>query len=157
MRWQVDRQFIIEDLTEKQCLTSQDMVKEWTVGNKNRIVASNKIHDYSSRSHSIFIVTMEDQDEEKNYRIRQAYFVDLAGSERVFSPVGRLSKEAIQINKSLFFLRKVILSLQEMNSQKKEQYIPYRDSKLTSILKKAFGGNCITYLIACLNPHEDYL
>lgn len=71
------------------------MVKEWTVGNKNRIVASNKIHDYSSRSHSIFIVTMEDEDEEKNYRIRQAYFVDLAGSERVFSPVGRLSKEAI--------------------------------------------------------------
>ena len=39
----------------------------------------------------------------------------------------------------------------------KEQYIPYRDSKLTSILKKSFGGNCLTYLIACINPHQDYL
>jgi len=54
---------------------------------------------------------MEDQDEEGNCKRRQAYFVDLAGSERMFSPVGRLSKEAIEINKSLFFLRKVILSL----------------------------------------------
>lgn len=35
--------------------------------------------------------------------------------------------------------------------------MPYRDSKLTSILKKAFGGNCLTYLIACLNPHPDYI
>ena len=88
-----------------------------------------------------------------NYRVRSAHFVDLAGSERVFSPVGRLSKEAIEINKSLFFLRKVIISLEETANSGKEQYIPYRDSKLTSILKKSFGGNCLTYLIACLNPH----
>lgn len=51
--------------------------------------------------------------------MREIYFVDLAGSERVFSPVGRLSKEAIEINKSLFFLRKVILSLEEMNTSEK--------------------------------------
>jgi kinesin family protein 11 len=56
------------------------MIKEWSYGNKNRIVASNKIHDYSSRSHSLFIITMEDFDEEENYRVRQAHFVDLAGS-----------------------------------------------------------------------------
>jgi hypothetical protein len=68
-----------------------------------------------------------------------------------------LSKEAIEINKSLFFLRKVILSLEERANSGKEQYVPYRDAKLTSILKKAFGGNCLTYLIACLNPHQDYL
>lgn len=68
------------------------MMKAWNLGNKNRVVACNKIHDYSSRSHSIFIVTMEDKDELGNYRVRSAHFVDLAGSERVFSPVGRLSK-----------------------------------------------------------------
>ena len=44
-----------------------------------------------------------------------------------------------------------------MNNNQKEQYIAYRDSKLTSILKRAFGGNCLTYIIACLNPSEDYL
>ena len=75
----------------------------------------------------------------------------------MFSPVGRLSKEAIEINKSLFFLRKVILALEETNISGKEHYIPYRDSKLTSILKRSFGGNCLTYLIACINPHQDYL
>lgn len=133
------------------------MISIWKIGNKNRVIASNKIHEYSSRSHSIFIVRVEDTDEEGNFRMREAYFVDLAGSERVFSPVGRLTKEAIEINKSLFFLRKVILSLEEMNINEKGQYIPYRDSKLTSILKRAFGGNCLTILIACINPHTDYL
>lgn len=71
------------------------MIKEWHSALRNRVIANNKINDYSSRSHSIFIVTMEDYDEERNYRVRQAYFVDLAGSERVFTPVGRLTKEAI--------------------------------------------------------------
>jgi len=102
---------VIEDLSEWECSSPEQMMQEWARGNKNRVIASNKIHDYSSRSHSIFIMDMEDQDEEGNCKRRQAYFVDLAGSERMFSPVGRLSKEAIEINKSLFFLRKVILSL----------------------------------------------
>lgn len=133
------------------------MIAIWKIGNKNRVIASNKIHDYSSRSHSIFIIRIEDTDKEGNCRMREGYFVDLAGSERVFSPVGRLSKEAIEINKSLFFLRKVILSLEDMNISEKDQYIPYRDSKLTSILKRAFGGNCLTNLLACINPHQDYL
>lgn len=71
------------------------MISIWKIGNKNRVIASNKIHDFSSRSHSIFVVTIEDTDKDGNFRMREAYFVDLAGSERVFSPVGRLSKEAI--------------------------------------------------------------
>jgi hypothetical protein len=44
-----------------------------------------------------------------------------------------------------------------MSTSGREQYIPYRDSKLTSILKRSFGGNCLTYLIACINPTQDYL
>ena len=81
------------------------------MGRQNRVVASNKVHDHSSRSHAIFVVTLEDKDQEDNYVSRQMFFVDLAGSERVMGPVGRLTKEAIEINKSLFHLRKVILSL----------------------------------------------
>jgi hypothetical protein len=157
MRWEAEKEFIIEDLTEKECLTAEEMLREWSIGNKNRVIASNKVNEYSSRSHSVFAVRVDDKDEDGNFRSREAVFVDLAGSERVFSPVGRLSKEAIQINKSLFFLRKVILSLEEMNSNDKDLHIPYRDSKLTSILKRAFGGNCLTYLIACINPRQDYL
>lgn len=76
----MEREFIIEDLSEKECSSGEEMLNEWNLGNKNRVIACNKIHDYSSRSHTIFIVTMEDEDEEHNYRVRRAYFVDLAGS-----------------------------------------------------------------------------
>ena len=51
----------------------------------------------------------------------------------------------------------MILALEGSSKGEKEQYIPYRDSKLTSILKRAIGGNCLTFLIACINPQEDYL
>jgi hypothetical protein len=68
------------------------MMSEWSRGNKNRVIANNKIHDYSSRSHSIFLIDLEDVDPEGNVKRRQAYFVDLAGSERLLGAVGRLSK-----------------------------------------------------------------
>lgn len=121
-------------------------------------MASNKIHDMSSRSHALFILTMADFDEQGNYRERQLTFVDLAGSERMLEEKGKLSKESIEINKSLFVLRKVIKILEESSSQKKDMHIPYRDSKLTSLLKKALGGNCLTMIIACIDStmeHKD--
>lgn len=131
------------------------MERIWKKGAKNRIVASNKIHDISSRSHALFFITISDKDEDSNPRYRQLTFVDLAGSERLFDQMGKLSKESIEINKSLFALRKVIKMLEEATMNKKELYIPYRDSKLTSLLKKALGGNCLTMMIACIDSSSD--
>mgnify|MGYP002861779093 CR=1 FL=1 len=68
------------------------MEKIWKKGTKNRIVASNKIHDISSRSHALFFITISDRDEDGNVRHRQMTFVDLAGSERLFDHLGKLSK-----------------------------------------------------------------
>lgn len=93
--------------------------------------------------------------------------VDLAGSERLsFLETGNstsesraMQKETIGINKSLMALRKVITALvakqnpRNMNNQ--NYYIPYRESKLTSILKQTLGGNSLVLFIACLSPTDE--
>lgn len=73
---------------------------------------------------------------------------------------GKLAKESIDINKSLFTLRQVINILSENANPKvkKEEkvYVPYRDSKLTSILKQSIGGNSYCLMIACINPNDSF-
>lgn len=89
--------------------------------------------------------------------------VDLAGSERssATGTVGLAQKESIDINKSLFTLRKVITGLAEASKSKKSAaalaHIPYRDSKLTSLLKQSIGGSSYCLMIACLSPSDAYL
>lgn len=89
--------------------------------------------------------------------------VDLAGSERLSltGTEGKLAKESIDINKSLFTLRQVINVLSEnanpRTRREEKVYVPYRDSKLTSILKQSIGGNSFCLMIACINPHDAFL
>lgn len=88
--------------------------------------------------------------------------VDLAGSERIglTGTEGKLAKESIDINKSLFTLRQVISTLADWNKSKstakEHSHIPYRDSKLTSILKQSIGGNSYCLMIACISPNDSF-
>ena len=88
--------------------------------------------------------------------------MDLAGSERqnLTGSDGRMQKEAIEINKSLFTLRKVISALTDRNKDggfgSDAVYIPYRDSKLTCLLRQSLGGNSTSCMIACLHPSDQY-
>jgi hypothetical protein len=70
-------------------------------------------------------------------------------------------KESIDINKSLFTLRKVITGLAEAGRTKKGAaalaHIPYRDSKLTCLLKQSLGGNSYALMIACLSPSNNFI
>lgn len=72
---------------------------------------------------------------------------------------GRLQKESIEINKSLFTLRKVISALTQQSTSKDpladQVYVPYRDSKLTCLLRQSLGGNATCCMIACLQPSES--
>ena len=108
-------------------------------GIKNKIVASHNLNQSSSRSHAIFTVTLEAVDPANidNVVVSKLQLVDLAGSERVGQTgnTGITKKEGIDINKSLFVLRKVIMGLSERKAHTKAAHIPYRDSKLTSLLK----------------------
>jgi hypothetical protein len=86
--------------------------------------------------------------------------VDLAGSERISfldDPSKAMQKETIKINTSLMTLRKVITALSERDSRKRLRnirHIPYRESKLTSLLKNSLGGNSYCLMIACLSPSD---
>lgn len=82
--------------------------------------------------------------------------MDLAGSERM-NPSEcdpRIEKECIEINKSLFILRKVITTLNEMQTTGRTVYVPYRESKLTSLLKESIGGNSYSLMISALSPSD---
>ena len=127
-------------------------------GARNRVLASHNLNDFSSRSHSIFSLTIESQDlrDPVNVTVSKLQLVDLAGSEKqsLTGTTGQQAKESIDINKSLHVLRKVITALTESQSggQKggKGGVVPYRESKLTCLLKQSLGGNSYTLMVSIL-------
>lgn len=98
-------------------------------------------------------VTLEcvDGKEPDNTIVSALQLVDLAGSERQSQTGNVTSKESIDINKSLLTLRQVITALTERR-EGEQGYVPYRDSKLTCLLRQSLGGNSFTLMLACLNP-----
>lgn len=105
----------------------------------------------SSRSHSIFILTVQQNNlEDLSQKTGRLYLVDLAGSEKISKTgaAGQVLEEAKMINKSLTTLGMVIYAL----TDKKSTHIPYRDSKLTRILSESLGGNSKTCLVITCSP-----
>lgn len=130
-------------------------------GESNRTISEHQLNKSSTRSHCIFIIYLEMKSRiESTEKVMTAKlnFVDLAGSERVkkTGSTGLILKEATYINKSLTFLEQVVVALTEKNKKTKE-YVPYRQSKLTHILKDSIGGNCKTVMVATIWPEEGYL
>ncbi|KAF9436472.1 hypothetical protein BGZ76_003903 [Entomortierella beljakovae] len=120
-------------------------------GGNNRMVAYTNMNAESSRSHSIFVVTISQKNMvDGSVKSGKLYLVDLAGSEKVgkTGASGQTLEEAKKINKSLSALGMVINSL----TDGKSTHIPYRDSKLTRILQESLGGNSRTTLIINCSP-----
>ncbi|KAL7466529.1 hypothetical protein ACHAXS_006834 [Conticribra weissflogii] len=118
---------------------------------KRRCVKATKSNSQSSRSHLLFTIHFEvDSDSESLNHKGCIRIVDLAGSERLekSGSTGVLAKEAKYINSSLLALKGVISKLQA-----KEKHIPYRDSKLTYLLRDSLGGDSKTLAIVCCSPH----
>ncbi|KAG8440652.1 hypothetical protein GDO86_006411 [Hymenochirus boettgeri] len=138
------------------------------MGNTSKHTGATRINAHSSRSHTVFTVNMEQRrcvgrvartsGEDDSYpEIGQVltskfHFVDLAGSERILKTgnTGERLKESIQINTGLLALGNVISALGD--PKRKSAHIPYRDSKITRILKDSLGGNAKTVMIACISP-----
>jgi hypothetical protein len=118
------------------------------------------MNNASSRSHCIFTLNTEvrDSNDIDNVISSKLQLVDLAGSERagLTGNTGLAYKESVDINKSLLTLRKVINGLADKKSKNKA-HIPYRESKLTSLLKQSLGGNSYSLMIACMPPSDEYL
>lgn len=114
------------------------------------------MNDVSSRSHAVFLITVEQMrvDGDKQVRVGKLNLVDLAGSEsvRVTGATGKRLEESKSINKSLSCLGNVIAALTDSKSR---SHIPYRDSKLTRLLKDSLGGNCKTTMMVMISPAPE--
>ncbi|KAH7888140.1 hypothetical protein F5I97DRAFT_2014620, partial [Phlebopus sp. FC_14] len=160
----------VEDLSKLVVSSYDEMMTLMDEGNKARTVAATNMNETSSRSHAVFtlLLTMKRHDVDTNLdteKVSRISLVDLAGSERANSTgaTGQRLKEGANINKSLTTLGKVIsaLALASQDGGKKgkkskaEEFIPYRDSVLTWLLKDSLGGNSKTAMIAAISP-ADY-
>ncbi|XP_048362659.1 kinesin-like protein KIF1A isoform X11 [Sphaerodactylus townsendi] len=158
----------VEDLSKLAVTSYNDIQDLMDSGNKARTVAATNMNETSSRSHAVFniIFTQKRHDAETDItteKVSKISLVDLAGSERADSTgaKGTRLKEGANINKSLTTLGKVISALAEMDSgpnknkkKKKADFIPYRDSVLTWLLRENLGGNSRTAMVAALSPAD---
>ncbi|XP_078483621.1 kinesin-like protein KIF1A isoform X3 [Ciona intestinalis] len=153
----------VEDLSKLAVQSFSDINNLMDEGNKARTVAATNMNATSSRSHGVFniVFTQKRQDFVTNLeteKVSKISLVDLAGSERAESTgaKGKRLKEGANINKSLTTLGKVISALADQAKSKKKrgEYIPYRDSVLTWLLKENLGGNSKTAMIAAISPAD---
>ncbi|XP_048887512.1 kinesin-like protein kif7 [Brienomyrus brachyistius] len=131
-------------------------------GNTARHTGATQVNSHSSRSHTIFTVLMEQRRSgsrtsgaPSHVVASKFHFVDLAGSERILKTgnSGERLKESIQINSGLLALGNVIGALGD--PKRRGSHIPYRDSKITRILKDSLGGNAKTLMVACISPSSS--
>jgi kinesin family protein 3/17 len=154
--------FTVVDLSRFVVRDKAEFLRLVEMGNKNRAVQGTVQNSVSSRSHSFLTVDIERElvlagalDITPTRMWSRLNLVDLAGSERfkhyTADDLGTsLSKETLSINQSLSCLSNVINALTS-----NDKVIPYRDSKLTRLLKHSLGGNSKTLFIACVNPSGD--
>jgi hypothetical protein len=175
LREREDGNIVVSGVTEVPVSTVRDALQCLKVGNANRITGATKMNKRSSRSHAVFtlraeivkcVLKMSTQSSEGDLTTNRSHqeqgrlqkispkfhFVDLAGSER-FGQTGNEGnrfKESIHINSGLLALGNVISALGE--TRRKTHHIPYRDSKITRLLKDSLGGNAKTVMLACVSP-----
>ncbi|KAK9306147.1 hypothetical protein QLX08_003054 [Tetragonisca angustula] len=153
----------VEDLSKLAVMSYQDIHDLIDEGNKARTVAATNMNETSSRSHAVFTIFFTQQKHDSTTglvteKVSKISLVDLAGSERADSTgaKGTRLKEGANINKSLTTLGKVISALAEIATKKKKKadFIPYRDSVLTWLLRENLGGNSKTAMIAAVSPAD---
>ncbi|CAF0924091.1 unnamed protein product [Adineta ricciae] len=145
----------ITNLTWKTVYSIDECLKFKRLGDLARTMGSTQMNRDSSRSHTMFSLSIQHQNnnQTKTFRQGKLNFVDLAGSERQVrtGASGQQLLESAKINLSLSALNKVISSLVHTHTT----HIPYRDSKLTRLLQDSIGGTTKTIMIACISPSED--
>lgn len=149
---------IVQGVEESHIRTAGDGIKLLQDGSRKRQVAATKCNDLSSRSHTVFTVSVyvraaEDSNEDF-IAAGKLNLVDLAGSENIqrSGAENKRAAEAGLINKSLLTLGRVINALVDRSS-----HIPYRESKLTRLLQDSLGGRTKTCIIATLSPAKSNL
>jgi kinesin family protein 5 len=143
----------VQGLTDVYATTTDEIFDIIDKGNNNRSIAETKMNPNSSRSHSIFSITVTQVQQSIGTKtISKLVLVDLAGSESVekTGASGLTLTQSQYTNKSLLTLGYVIRNLHQHSG-----HIPYRDSKLTRILTNSLGGNSKTLLIVTCSPFSE--
>ncbi|CAF0978709.1 unnamed protein product [Adineta steineri] len=141
----------VKGVTERFVSSPDEVFEIMEEGKNNRHIAVTNMNEHSSRSHSVFLINVKQENVESEKKLTgKLYLVDLAGSEKVSKTgaEGQVLDEAKNINKSLSALGNVISALADGT----KSHVPYRDSKLTRILQESLGGNARTTIIICCSP-----
>jgi kinesin family protein 18/19 len=150
---------VVASITEIEATSGQEIMQLLHQGNAKRSQAATAANEVSSRSHAVLQVVVECRDRAPgtvaNIKVGKLSLVDLAGSERAANTknVGQRLVEGANINRSLLALGNCINALGEKGN--KGNFVPYRDSKLTRLLKDSLGGNCRTVMIANISSAES--
>ncbi|POS73636.1 kinesin motor domain-containing protein [Diaporthe helianthi] len=137
----------------------QEVMDMIVQGNEYRTVSPTAANETSSRSHAVLQINVAQKD--RNASVNEPHtmatlsIIDLAGSERASATKNRGERllEGANINKSLLALGSCINALCD---PKKKNHVPYRNSKLTRLLKFSLGGNCKTVMIVCVSPSSEH-
>ncbi|EKX30876.1 hypothetical protein GUITHDRAFT_83606, partial [Guillardia theta CCMP2712] len=155
-----DGKIVLTGVKEVQVNSLEEMQRALDEGSLCRTVAGTMMNNQSSRSHSIFTITIDQQVPKRGGKSRELitakfHLVDLAGSERAkrTGNVGVRLKESVNINSGLLALGNVISALGD--EKKRATHVPYRESKLTRMLQDSLGGNSRTVMIACISPADS--
>lgn len=148
----------VKGLTTVHCKNEEEALNCLFEGEQHRSTGDNAQNKTSSRSHAIFTIHLESRSTiESSEKVihSKLHLVDLAGSERIkkTGAEGLTLKEASYINKSLSFLEQVVVS----TCDKSRDHVPYRQCKLTNMLKNSIGGNCKTVFIANVWPEAQHI
>jgi len=148
----------VKGLSMHVCTTEEEALNMLFEGETNRTICQHELNKNSSRSHCIFTVHVESKsrvESTEKVHVSKLHLVDLAGSERTkkTGSSGITLKEAAFINKSLSFLEQVVVAVCDRH----RDHVPYRQSKLTNLLKDSIGGNCKTLMIANVWPEPEHL
>ncbi|XP_068023511.1 kinesin-like protein KIF18B [Melanerpes formicivorus] len=151
-----ERGAVVQGLSIQQPSSAEQLLQMLLGGSRNRTQHATDANASSSRSHAVLQVYVKQQDRAEGLagavRVAKMSLVDLAGSERaaVAKTSGERLREGASINRSLLALLSVIQAL--AGAKGKQSHVPYRDSKLTRLLKDSIGGNCRTLMLAALSP-----
>ncbi|PSR74150.1 hypothetical protein PHLCEN_2v10106 [Hermanssonia centrifuga] len=143
----------IQGLEECCVKDATDALALLTKGSQRRQIAATKFNDHSSRSHSVFSITVHTKEKssigDDLLKVGKLNLVDLAGSENIgrSGAENKRAREAGMINQSLLTLGRVINALVDKSS-----HVPYRESKLTRLLQDSLGGRTKTCIIATVSP-----
>lgn len=156
------RGVVVSDLSELEAKGPEEVIDCLRLGNKRRTCEPTEANLTSSRSHAVLQIVVEYKDKasgtEAEIYTGKLSLIDLAGSERAANTKNRGIRliEGANINRSLLALGNCINALFESNNKGVKLFVPYRDSKLTRLLKDSLGGKCRTVMIACISPFYGY-